>query len=87
MTPEQVALVQASYAGLGTQRRALARQFYERLFESAPSVQAMFSEDPDVQAELFQTELAVIVKSISRYDAFVSRARGLGARHLAYGVN
>ena len=87
MTPEQVALVQASYAGLGTNGRELARQFYERLFESAPSVQTMFSEEPEAQAELFLSELAVIVRSISQFDSFVPRARGLGARHVAYGVN
>lgn len=79
-------MVAASFAELGPKASALAVRFYERLFEVAPSLRTMFSEDPVVQESLFVTELAVIVSSISRFDAFVARARDLGARHAAYGV-
>jgi hemoglobin-like flavoprotein len=86
VTPEQVALVQSSFAELGPGATDLGRRFYKRLFEVAPSVQAMISEDPAVQASLFVSELAVIVDAISRFDAFVARASRLGARHARYGV-
>jgi nitric oxide dioxygenase len=76
-------MVQSSFAELGPQTPALAVRFYARLFEVAPSLRTMFSHDPAVQESLFVSELAVIVDSISRFDAFVARARDLGARHAA----
>jgi nitric oxide dioxygenase len=86
MTPEQVALVKSSFAEMGPQTSALAVRFYERLFEVAPPVRTLFSQDPAVQESVFVSELGVIVSSISRFDAFVARARDLGVRHAAYGI-
>ena len=86
MTPEQVAMVQSSFAQLNPQRPELAARFYERLFEVAPSIRAMFSQDPGVQEAIFVSELAVIVDSISQFDTFVQRTRRLGASHAEYGV-
>ncbi len=79
-------MVQASFAELGPHTPDLAARFYERLFAAAPALRTMFSEDPAVQKSLFVSELGVIVRSISRFDAFVARARDLGARHDGYGV-
>ena len=79
-------MVQASYVELGPHTADLAERFYERLFAAAPSLRTMFSEDPAVQKSLFASELAVIVQSISHFDAFVARTRHLGARHETYGV-
>jgi hemoglobin-like flavoprotein len=86
MTPEQVVLVQTSFAQLRPEGPELARRFYERLFEVAPSFGALFSEDPAVQARIFASELAVIVDSLPNFDAFLSRTRRLGASHGALGV-
>lgn len=86
MTPEQVALVQSSFAELGPHTADLAARFYELLFEVAPSVRTIFPDDPSVQESLFVTELAEIVDSISRFESFVERTRSLGVRHTAYGV-
>lgn len=86
MTPEQVALVQGSFADLGRRAADLATRFYDRLFEANPSLRSMFSEDAEVQESIFVSELAVIVRSISRFDVFVARARDLGADHSRYGV-
>jgi hemoglobin-like flavoprotein len=86
VTPEQVAMVQASFTELGPRTPDLAARFYERLFEAAPACRTMFSEDPAVQEALFASELAAIARSISQFDAFTTRTRHLGARHRAYGV-
>jgi hemoglobin-like flavoprotein len=86
VTPEQVTLVRSSFATLGSHTSALAARFYERLFSTAPSVQSMFTEDPVIQESLFVSELETIVTAISQFDAFVTRARDLGARHVKYGV-
>ncbi len=86
MTPEQVAMVQLSFAQMGPRTTDLAARFYGRLFEVAPSFRSMFSGDPAVQEALFLSELAVLVDSISQFDAFIARTRRLGASHAAYGV-
>lgn len=86
MTPEQVALVQGSFAELDGGTGHLAARFYHHLFEADPSARSMFSEDAADQEFIFVSELAVIVRSISRFDAFVTRARDLGAHHSRYGV-
>ncbi len=86
MTPEQVAMVQSSFARLGSQATDLSVRFYRRLFEVAPSFRSLFSEDPADQEALFLSELAMLVASISRFDAFIARTRRLGASHAAYGI-
>lgn len=86
MTPEQIALVQSSFAELSPHISDLSIRFYEHLFEAAPSVRTMFSNELERQESLFVLELAEIVKSVSRFDAFVARTRDLGVRHATYGV-
>ncbi len=86
MTPEQVEILQLSLAELGPRAPELAARFYARLYESAPSCRAMFSEEPADQAALFVSELTMTVASISQFDAFVPRTKRLGARHAKYGV-
>ena len=86
VTPEQVALVQRSFSELGPRTRDLAARFYEILFEVDPSLRSMFSADPLDQESLFRSELAMIVRSIPQFEAFVARTRRLGKRHAEYGV-
>ena len=86
MTPEQVALVQGSFAELGPRTADLAARFYDHLFEADPSLRSMFSQDEGAQEFIFVSEMAVIVRSIARFDAFLARTRDLGAQHSRYGV-
>lgn len=86
MTPEQVEILQLSLAQLGQRAPELAQRFYSHLFESVPSCRSMFSEDTADQEAIFMSELAIIVASISEFEAFVSRTERLGARHAGYGV-
>ena len=86
MTPEQVEILQLSLAQLSPRAPELAERFYSHLYEAAPSCRALFSEDPADQEALFMSELAMIVASISQFDAFVTRTERLGARHAKYGV-
>jgi nitric oxide dioxygenase len=86
MTPEQLELVRSSYAALGDERRAVARDFYKRLLAADPAVEALFGDDPEVMAAKFSDELAAIVEAIVSYDAFATRLQELAARHLGYGV-
>jgi hemoglobin-like flavoprotein len=86
MTPEQLELVQASYAALGADAPAMAADFYRRLFALDPATEALFTNEPAVMAEKFANELAAIVQAITSYDEFAVRVHGLAARHIAYGV-
>jgi hemoglobin-like flavoprotein len=86
MTPEQLDLVRSSYAALGDERRAVARDFYRRLFAADPAVAELFGDDPDVMAAKFSDELAAIVEAIVSFDVFAARLQGLAARHVGYGV-
>ena len=76
MTPDQIALVEATLASLDLD--ALAADFYRRAIAGDPSLSAMFTSDPTVQRARFGAELAEIVCSIRSLDAFASTARSLG---------
>lgn len=85
MTPEQIDLVRDTYASLDD-ARAMAADFYRRLFAIDPSARDLFSQDPDVMAEKFAAELRAIVQAIVSYDAFATRLKVLAARHHAAAV-
>ena len=86
MTPEQIALVQTSFARLGPRVPDLTARFYRELFERAPELRPLFPTDmADLQVQ-FATKLTEIVHSIPRLDEFIGHTRALGARHAGYGV-
>ena len=86
MTPEQLALVQSSYAALGADAPAMAVDFYRRLFAADPSTRALFTDGPEIMSLKFAAELDAIVQAITVFDEFRSRVDALGARHAGYGV-
>jgi nitric oxide dioxygenase len=86
MTPEQLRLVQVSYASLGDGASVMAAAFYERLFAADPTAAPLFTHGPDVMAEKFADELAAIVQAITSYEVFAARVSDLAARHVVYGV-
>jgi hemoglobin-like flavoprotein len=86
MTPEQIAVVQSSFARLGPQAPALAVQFYRELFRRDPALRPLFTTDMEVQQVRFAEKLAEIVQAIPRLDELLAHTRDLGARHVAYGV-
>ena len=86
MTPDEVQLVQESFAALGDRTDDMAKAFYEHLFALDPSIRSMFSTDPAVQRKKFVDEMEEIVRSVPDLDRFVAETRDLGARHVAYGV-
>jgi len=86
MTPEQLELVQSSYAALGDGTREMASEFYRRLFAADPTTEELFTDGPDVMAAKFAEELGAIVEAITSYETFAPRVRELAARHVRYGV-
>jgi hemoglobin-like flavoprotein len=86
MTSEQVALVQQSFAKVAPISEAAAVMFYDRLFEVAPAVKAMFPADMTEQRKKLMATLAVVVNGLSDLDSILPAASALATRHVAYGA-
>ncbi|MBV8919281.1 globin family protein [Bradyrhizobium sp.] len=86
MTSEQVALVQQSFAKVVPISEAAAVMFYDRLFEVAPAVKAMFPADMTEQRKKLLATLAAVVNGLSNLDSILPAASALATRHVAYGA-
>ena len=80
MTQEQVAVVQQSFAKVAPIADRAAVMFYERLFEVAPQVKAMFPADMAEQRQKLMATLGVVVNGLSNGSACRKRARQTSCR-------
>jgi hemoglobin-like flavoprotein len=86
MTPDQVKLVQDSFAKVAPISAKAAELFYGRLFEIAPQVRAMFPADMTEQRKKLMTTLAIVVNGLNNLDAILPAASALAKRHVSYGA-
>jgi hemoglobin-like flavoprotein len=86
MTPDQVQLVQQSFAKVAPISEQAATIFYDRLFEVAPSVRAMFPDDMTEQRKKLMATLAIVVGGLSNLEAVLPAASALAKRHVNYGA-
>ena len=86
MTPEQILLIQASFAEVLPIADTAAALFYGRLFDLDPSLRPMFKGDMREQGRKLMTMLRVVVNGLHRLDQLVASIQELGRRHAAYGV-
>jgi hemoglobin-like flavoprotein len=86
MTPDQVNLVQQSFAKVAPISEQAAQIFYNRLFEVAPTVKAMFPSDMTEQRKKLMATLAVVVNGLSNLEAVLPAASALAKRHVSYGA-
>ena len=86
MTPDQVTLVQQSFAKVAPISETAAVLFYGRLFEIAPQVQAMFPADMTEQRKKLMGTLAVVVNGLTNLEAVLPAASALAKRHVNYGA-
>jgi nitric oxide dioxygenase len=86
MTPDQVQLVQTTFALVEPIADEAAALFYGRLFELAPDVRALFPEDMAEQRTALMRTLAAVVKGLDAPDQIVPAVQRLGARHAGYGA-
>ena len=86
MTPEQVQLVQQSFSKVAPIADQAALMFYDRLFEVAPQVKAMFPADMTEQRKKLMATLAVVVNGLSNLESILPAASALATRHVAYGA-
>jgi hemoglobin-like flavoprotein len=86
MTPEQVQLIQESFAKVAPISDQAAKLFYGRLFEIAPETKTLFHGDMDEQGRKLMATLAVVVGGLARLDTILPAASALAKRHVGYGV-
>jgi nitric oxide dioxygenase len=86
MTPDQVTLVQQSFAKVAPISDQAAVIFYDRLFEIAPQVKAMFPSDLTEQRKKLMATLAVVVNGLSNLESILPAASALATRHVGYGA-
>jgi hemoglobin-like flavoprotein len=86
MTPEQIKLVQESFAKVAPISETAAVLFYDRLFEIAPQVQAMFPADMTEQRRKLMATLAVVVGGLGNLESILPAASALATRHVSYGA-
>ena len=86
MTPEQITLVQDSFAKVEPIADKAAELFYGKLFELDPSLKPMFKADIAEQGTKLMTMIGVAVRGLDNLDAIVPAVQNLGIRHVDYGV-
>jgi hemoglobin-like flavoprotein len=86
MTPDQVKLVQQSFAEVVPIADPAAAMFYERLFEIAPAVRPLFHGDMAEQRRKLMATLTAVVKGLGDIETILPTASALAKRHVGYGV-
>jgi nitric oxide dioxygenase len=86
MDSKQIKLVQESFAKVAPISEQAAVIFYDRLFEVAPAVKAMFPADMTEQRKKLMAVLAVVVKGLSNLESVLPAASALAKRHVGYGA-
>ena len=86
MTPDQVKLVQQSFARVAPISETAAVLFYGRLFEIAPSVKSMFPADMTEQRKKLMMMLAAVVNGLGSLESILPAASALAKRHVGYGA-
>src|ERR1700712_2055924 len=86
MNPTQIKLVQDSFAKVAPISEHAAVLFYDRLFEIAPSVRALFPDDMAEQRKKLMATLAVVVNGLSNLPSVLPAAGALAKRHVGYGA-
>ena len=86
MTPDQITAIQESFAKVAPISEQAAVIFYNRLFEVAPAVRAMFPTDMSDQRKKLMSTLAVVVSGLSNLESIRPAASALATRHVAYGA-
>ena len=86
MTPSQIELVQNSFAKVAPSSDQAATIFYDRLFEIAPQVRAIFPDDLTEQRKKLMATLAVVVNGLTNLPAILPAASALAKRHVGYGA-
>ena len=86
MDIQQTYLIRKTFAEVQRSQHVAALVFYQRLFALDPSLQPMFRDDIEVQAQKLTDMLGVLIMMLERPEHLDAELRAMGARHKEYGV-
>ncbi len=86
MTPQEIEIIQNTFAAVRTSAEQVAEIFYGRLFEIAPAVRPLFPDDLKPQGRKLMTMLATVVDGLENLGDLVPAVQDLGRRHVRYGT-
>jgi nitric oxide dioxygenase len=86
MTPQQIDLVQDSFALIVPRRAEASAIFYRRLFTLAPETRVLFRGDLVDQGRKLMQVLATIVRNLHDLGPLLDSVDYLAQRHVGYGV-
>ena len=86
MTPEQMDLVQSSFARVAPIADQAAVIFYDDLFQRDPELRPLFKHDMAEQRRKLMAMLATAVANLKTWDKVEGAVHALGERHRGYGV-
>lgn len=86
MTPQEIEIIQNTFAAVRTSAEQVAEIFYGRLFEIAPTVRPLFPDDLKPQGRKLMTMLATVVDGLENLGDLVPAVQDLGRRHVGYGT-
>ncbi len=86
MAPDQVKLVQESFAKVEPIAAQAGDMIYARLFEIAPEVRPMFPADITAQRDKLLQMLSTAVNNLHQVEMIIPAVEDLGKRHVGYDV-
>jgi hemoglobin-like flavoprotein len=86
MDPTQIELVQESFAKVAPISEMAAMLFYDRLFQIAPTLRAMFPADMTDQRRKLMATLAAVVNGLGNIESVLPAASALARHHVGYGA-
>ena len=83
----KIELLEQSLYGIQPHAEDFMNSFYKNLFAANPEVRSLFETTKmEVQKKKFLGSLVLVVKNLRNLDILDKAIRGLGARHVKYGV-
>jgi hemoglobin-like flavoprotein len=83
----QIELLESSFQAIAPRGEAFVTAFYERLFTQFPQTRAFFaSTDMKEQRKKLLGALALVIQNLRKPEVLTSALKGLGQRHVDYGV-
>jgi hemoglobin-like flavoprotein len=86
MTPNQIDLVQRSWAQVAPMEEAAVLMCYDRLFFMDPSLRMLFRGDLKQQSRKVFAMISFIVSGLTRLQETMPLVQAMGRRHAGYGV-
>jgi hemoglobin-like flavoprotein len=83
----QIELLETSFQAIAPRGEAFVTAFYEQLFTNYPQTRAFFaSTDMKEQRKKLLGALILVIHNLRKPEVLTSALKGLGQRHVKYGV-